>query len=168
MQFGGPGGPGGLFAQLAQYGPSLVSTSFNPTETHYRNMGGGFAPPSQHVNPASYDTYFKAYSMAMLPREREELNYGGKSTSSPFIGRSGLVLTDDRHSFDASFCASHPNTIGSAVSLDVQTTKSGECCCIDPRRCIGVRRTGGLRPSTILDDEDVKTARGRPNTYLWG
>jgi hypothetical protein len=43
--------------------------------------------PHPRINPASYDTYLKAYSMAMLPNERENLNYGGKSTSLSSVDR---------------------------------------------------------------------------------
>ncbi|TFY81039.1 hypothetical protein EWM64_g2971 [Hericium alpestre] len=60
------GGPGGLFAQLAQ------------------GFGGGYGPPGRRANPASYDEYLKAYSVAMLPgRERENLSYGGKIIMPP-------------------------------------------------------------------------------------
>ncbi|KAI0277216.1 ubiquitin fusion degradation protein UFD1-domain-containing protein [Russula aff. rugulosa BPL654] len=63
----GPGGPAGLFAQLAQ------------------GFGGGFGYPGrQRSNPSSYDEYLKAYSVAMLPgRERENLSYGGKIILPP-------------------------------------------------------------------------------------
>jgi len=62
-----PGGPGGLFAQIAQ------------------GLGGGFGfPGGQRSNPSSYDEYLKAYSVAMLPgRERENLSYGGKIILPP-------------------------------------------------------------------------------------
>ncbi|KAI0273359.1 ubiquitin fusion degradation protein I [Gloeopeniophorella convolvens] len=63
----GDGGPGGLFAQLAQ------------------GFGGGYGfPRGQRPNPGSYDEYLKAYSVAMLPgRERENLSYGGKIILPP-------------------------------------------------------------------------------------
>lgn len=39
-------------------------------------------PHQTAARPESYDEYLKAYSTAMLPgRERENLSYGGKSTS---------------------------------------------------------------------------------------
>ncbi|KAH9035331.1 ubiquitin fusion degradation protein I [Lactarius pseudohatsudake] len=62
-----PGGPAGLFAQLAQ------------------GLGGGYGfPRGQRANPSSYDEYLKAYSVAMLPgRERENLSYGGKIILPP-------------------------------------------------------------------------------------
>ncbi|KAM5534070.1 hypothetical protein V8D89_012251 [Ganoderma adspersum] len=57
----GPGGPAGLFAQLAQ------------------GLGGLPARRIGRPNPRSYDEYFKAYSVAMLPgRPRENVSYGGK------------------------------------------------------------------------------------------
>ncbi|THH12517.1 hypothetical protein EW146_g7624 [Bondarzewia mesenterica] len=61
------GGPGGLFAQLAQ------------------GFGGGYGPRGMgRLNPRSYDEYLKAYSMAMLPgRERENVSYGGKIIMPP-------------------------------------------------------------------------------------
>ncbi|KAF8478436.1 ubiquitin fusion degradation protein I [Russula ochroleuca] len=63
----GPGGPAGLFAQIAQ------------------GFGGGFGyRGGQRANPSSYDEYLKAYSVAMLPgRERENLSYGGKIILPP-------------------------------------------------------------------------------------
>ncbi|KAI0031816.1 UFD1-domain-containing protein [Vararia minispora EC-137] len=63
--FNEDGGPAGLFAQMAQ------------------NFGMGFG--HQHGSiPSSYDEYFKAYSVAMLPgRERENLSYGGKIVMPP-------------------------------------------------------------------------------------
>jgi ubiquitin fusion degradation protein 1 len=49
---------------------------------YFRNFGMGFGQQGGH-NPSAYDEYFKAYSVAMLPgRERENLSYGGKSTST--------------------------------------------------------------------------------------
>lgn len=47
--------------------------------------GTGWAgQPVRRANPQSYDEYFKAYSVAMLPgKERPNLSYGGKSTSRP-------------------------------------------------------------------------------------
>ncbi|KAH9993751.1 ubiquitin fusion degradation protein I [Russula vinacea] len=62
-----PGGPAGLFAQIAQ------------------GLGGGFGyRGGQRSNPSSYDEYLKAYSVAMLPgRERENLSYGGKIILPP-------------------------------------------------------------------------------------
>ncbi|KIM62130.1 hypothetical protein SCLCIDRAFT_15957 [Scleroderma citrinum Foug A] len=67
MDFGGlGGGPGGLFAQLAQ----------------------GFGGPMGHrigrPSPRAFDEYLRAYSVAMLPgRERENLSYGGKIIMPP-------------------------------------------------------------------------------------
>ncbi|KAH9833077.1 UFD1-domain-containing protein [Rhodofomes roseus] len=53
-------GPAGLFAQLAG--------GFGP-------IGHGLRPPPAR----SYDEYYRAYSVAMLPgRERENVSYGGK------------------------------------------------------------------------------------------
>lgn len=61
-----PGGPAGLFAQLAQ------------------GLGGYGFPRGQRANPSSHDEYLKAYSVAMLPgRERENLSYGGKIILPP-------------------------------------------------------------------------------------
>jgi len=60
------GGPGGLFAQLAQ------------------GLGGGAAHRIGRPPPRSYDEYLKAYSVAMLPgRERENVSYGGKIIMPP-------------------------------------------------------------------------------------
>ncbi|KAN0076955.1 Ubiquitin fusion degradation protein UFD1 domain containing protein [Tylopilus felleus] len=67
--FGDPnglGGPGGLFAQLAQ------------------GLGGPIGLRVGRPPPRSYDEYLKAYSVAMLPgRERENLSYGGKIVMPP-------------------------------------------------------------------------------------
>ncbi|EIM89844.1 ubiquitin fusion degradation protein I [Stereum hirsutum FP-91666 SS1] len=60
------GGPGGLFAQLAQ------------------GFQGGYGPGHRAANPSAYDEYLKAYSVAMLPgRERENVSYGGKIIMPP-------------------------------------------------------------------------------------
>jgi ubiquitin fusion degradation protein 1 len=60
------GGPGGLFAQLAQ------------------GLAGGMGPRFGRPPARSYDEYLKAYSVAMLPgRERENLSYGGKIIMPP-------------------------------------------------------------------------------------
>lgn len=72
------GGPGGLFAQLAQcveQRHALDHSSHIPN----RGFAGGMGP--RMPRPANlYDTYFKAYSVAMLPgKERENVSYGGKS-----------------------------------------------------------------------------------------
>jgi len=62
--FGDPNGPGGLFAQLA------------------KGFGGQLGPRLGRAPARAYDEYLKAYSVAMLPgKERENLSYGGKSTS---------------------------------------------------------------------------------------
>ncbi|KAF8557276.1 UFD1-domain-containing protein [Imleria badia] len=62
----GLGGPGGLFAQLAQ------------------GFGGPLGPRVGRAPASSYDEYLKAYSVAMLPgRERENLSYGGKIVMPP-------------------------------------------------------------------------------------
>ncbi|ETW86077.1 hypothetical protein HETIRDRAFT_415043 [Heterobasidion irregulare TC 32-1] len=62
---GGNGGPGGLFAQLAQ------------------GFGGGYGHRVRS-DPRQYDEYLKAYSVAMLPgRERENVSYGGKIIMPP-------------------------------------------------------------------------------------
>jgi hypothetical protein len=46
---------------------------------------GGFGPGRTSRNPRSYDEYLKAYSVAMLPgRQRDNVSYGGKSTSNLF------------------------------------------------------------------------------------
>ncbi|KIK99279.1 hypothetical protein PAXRUDRAFT_822902, partial [Paxillus rubicundulus Ve08.2h10] len=60
------GGPGGLFAQLAQ------------------GFGGGIPTRIGRPPARAYDEYLKAYSVAMLPgRERENLSYGGKIIMPP-------------------------------------------------------------------------------------
>ncbi|TFK55083.1 ubiquitin fusion degradation protein I [Heliocybe sulcata] len=60
------GGPGGLFAQLAQ------------------GFGGGMVPRMGRPPARSYDEYLKAYSTAMLPgRQRENVTYGGKIIMPP-------------------------------------------------------------------------------------
>ncbi|EPS95439.1 hypothetical protein FOMPIDRAFT_85367 [Fomitopsis schrenkii] len=60
----GPG-PAGLFAQLAG---------------GFGGIGHGLRPPPAR----SYDEYFRAYSVAMLPgRERENVSYGGKIIMPP-------------------------------------------------------------------------------------
>ncbi|EJF66068.1 UFD1-domain-containing protein [Dichomitus squalens LYAD-421 SS1] len=65
--FGG-GGPGGLFAQLAQ------------------GFGGMAARRIGRPNPRAYDEYFKAYSVAMLPgRPRDNVSYGGKIIMPPSV-----------------------------------------------------------------------------------
>ncbi|KAG9318814.1 UFD1-domain-containing protein [Chiua virens] len=62
----GLGGPGGLFAQLAQ------------------GFGGPLGPRVGRPPARAYDEYLKAYSVAMLPgRERENLSYGGKIVMPP-------------------------------------------------------------------------------------
>ncbi|KAI0737671.1 ubiquitin fusion degradation protein UFD1-domain-containing protein [Irpex lacteus] len=65
MDFFGGGNPANLFAQLAG--------------------GLGGVPEHRHrANPRSYDDYFKAYSMAILPgNERESVSYGGKIIMPP-------------------------------------------------------------------------------------
>jgi hypothetical protein len=57
----------------------------------FRGMGAGFMNTGR-INPGSYDTYLKAYSMAMLTRERDDLNYGGKSTSFSSCARVMLTV----------------------------------------------------------------------------
>ncbi|KAF9535251.1 ubiquitin fusion degradation protein UFD1-domain-containing protein [Crepidotus variabilis] len=44
-------------------------------------QAGGYGP--RRANPQAYDEYLKAYSMAMLPRERENVSYGGKIILPP-------------------------------------------------------------------------------------
>ncbi|KAF9454577.1 UFD1-domain-containing protein [Macrolepiota fuliginosa MF-IS2] len=62
---GGPNGPGGLFAQLAGGFPGAYG-------------------PGRNRNPRSYDSYLKAYSVAMLPgRQRDNVSYGGKVIMPP-------------------------------------------------------------------------------------
>ncbi|KAH9952125.1 UFD1-domain-containing protein [Amylocystis lapponica] len=65
-QQGFPGGPGGLFAQLAQ------------------GLGGGLGNRFGRPPARAYDEYLKAYSVAMLPgKVRENLSYGGKIIMPP-------------------------------------------------------------------------------------
>lgn len=46
-------------------------------------MGAGIGPNMHRRPPEAYNEYMKAYSVAMLPgKERVNLSYGGKSTSS--------------------------------------------------------------------------------------
>ncbi|KAF9246176.1 UFD1-domain-containing protein [Melanogaster broomeanus] len=60
------GGPGGLFAQLAQ------------------GFGGPMGIRPGRPPARAYDEYLKAYSVAMLPgRERENVSYGGKIIMPP-------------------------------------------------------------------------------------
>ncbi|OCH93384.1 UFD1-domain-containing protein [Obba rivulosa] len=74
-------GPGGLFAQLAQ------------------GFGGGFAHRMGHPSPRSYDEYFKAYSVAMLPgKERENVSYGGKIIM-PTSALAHLTTMDLEHPY---------------------------------------------------------------------
>ncbi|PFH54271.1 hypothetical protein AMATHDRAFT_544 [Amanita thiersii Skay4041] len=64
--FNNTNGPGGLLAQLAGGFP------------------GGYGARVPRPSPRSYDDYFKAYSMAMLPgKERENVSYGGKIIMPP-------------------------------------------------------------------------------------
>ncbi|KAI8989664.1 ubiquitin fusion degradation protein UFD1-domain-containing protein [Trametes punicea] len=57
----GAGGPAGLFAQFAQ------------------GLGGMGIRRMGRPNPRTYDEYFKAYSVAMLPgKPRDNVSYGGK------------------------------------------------------------------------------------------
>lgn len=46
----------------------------------FSGFGGGIPGRTHRPDPRSYDDYFKAYSVAMLPgKERENVSYGGKS-----------------------------------------------------------------------------------------
>jgi hypothetical protein len=117
--------------------------------------------PHPRINPASYDTYLKAYSMAMLPNERENLNYGGKSTSSSSVDRGRDEVLNEHSSLDASVCTSRAHATRPAVSMDVQASQPQQRRCFDARRCAGVRRAGRLRTPPLLDDEDTPAQRGR-------
>ncbi|KIL69834.1 hypothetical protein M378DRAFT_184212 [Amanita muscaria Koide BX008] len=64
--FGNPNGPGGLLAQIA--GGAFP---------------GGYGPRQGRPSPRTYDEYLRAYSMAMLPKQRENVSYGGKIIMPP-------------------------------------------------------------------------------------
>lgn len=67
----GNGGAGGYLA-------SMMAGLGGPSQGGAGWGGGRFGP-----NSRTYDEYFKAYSVAMLPgRQRDNLTYGGKSTSA--------------------------------------------------------------------------------------
>ncbi|KAJ3554473.1 hypothetical protein NM688_g3091 [Phlebia brevispora] len=59
-----PPGPAGMFAHLA-------------------NFAGMQQQPMRRPDPKSYDDYFRAYSMAILGKERENVSYGGKIIMPP-------------------------------------------------------------------------------------
>ncbi|KAF8636654.1 hypothetical protein AX17_003461 [Amanita inopinata Kibby_2008] len=64
--FNNANGPAGLFAQLAG------------------NFPGAYGPHIGRHSPRSYNDYFKAYSMAVLPgNQRENVSYGGKIIMPP-------------------------------------------------------------------------------------
>ena len=79
-------------------------------------MGHGLRPPPARA----YDEYFRAYSVAMLPgRERENVSYGGKSTSAVSVDRFDGI-DSLAHSNNASICTCKHHSDGSGASLDVQ------------------------------------------------
>lgn len=92
------------------------------TLDHHRGFAGPLGPRIGRPLASSYDEYLKAYSVAMLPgRERENLSYGGKSTSG------GLRLSTQRSlppttSCHATLCTSPSYEFGSRITVDVPTS----------------------------------------------
>ncbi len=76
-------------------------------------------------SPGRYDEYLRAYSMAMLQRERENVSYGGKSRHHPkLLIVVSLWLIFDRSSYHAAFCFGKSNRTRPRIALDVPAAQS--------------------------------------------
>lgn len=74
-------------------------------------------------DPRSYDEYFRAYSMAILGKERENVSYGGKS-EYPLVASIPTHLTSALSSYHATICSGKIDPARPGITVDVQAQQS--------------------------------------------